>query len=78
MAWNEPYVKTETVKITAPTAIVTTPTKYHPGLGDLVVYLNGSYMIKGKEYTELTPYSIQFIEDLEQGDTVVFHYQKLW
>lgn len=78
MKWNEPYVKVETVTITSPTTIVTTPRRYYPGMGDLVVYVNGAYAVPGKDYKELTPYSIQFLEDLEVEDTVVFHYQKLW
>lgn len=78
MSWNEPYVHTETVTITGIQRIVTTPRRYHPGTGDLIIYLNGFYAVKGKDYKEITPYSIEFLEDLGTDDTVVFHYQKLW
>lgn len=79
MEWNEPYVHTETVTINNPNQrIVTTPKRYHVGSGDLIIYYNGFYAIKNKDYKEITPYSIEFLYDLEVGDTVVFHYQKLW
>jgi hypothetical protein len=78
MEWKEPYVKAETVEITSITNIVTAPRRYHPGQGDLIIYLNGFYAILGKDYNEITPYTIQFLYDLEINDVVVFHYQKLW
>ena len=79
MEWNEPYTHTETATVGSNgQRVVTTSRRYHPGQGDLVVYYNGFYAVKGKDYKEITPYSIEFLEDLEKDDTVVFHYQKLW
>lgn len=79
MAWNEPYIHVENVTVSASgQRVVTTPHRYHPGQGDLVVYYNGLYAVKGIDYKEITPYSIEFLEGLEINDTVVFHYQKLW
>lgn len=78
MEWNEPYVKVEPILVTSPTKIITSPRRYYPGMGDLVVFLNGFYAVPGKDYKELTPYSIEFLYNLEVDDTVVFHYQKLW
>lgn len=78
MEWKEPYVKVEPVEITSPTRVVTAPRRYHPGQGDLVVYYNGMYAVPGKDYKEITPFSIEFLYELEVDDKVVFHYQKLW
>lgn len=76
--WKEPYVAVETVTITAATKSVTLPRRYHPGQGDLVIYLNGFYVIPGAEYKETTPFSIEFTEELTKDDVVIAHYQKLW
>lgn len=76
--WNEPYVQVETVTIVDPTKSVTFTNRYHPGSGDLVVYLNGLYATKDYEYAETTPFSIEFTEDLQPGDVIVAHRQKLW
>ena len=78
MAWNEAYVKVETVEIAATTRIVTAPRRYHPGSGDLIIYLNGMYAVPGKDYKEITPFSVEFLYELVADDNVVFHYQKLW
>jgi hypothetical protein len=78
LQWKEPYVHVETKEITSKTRTITLQRKYHPGQGDLVVYYNGMYAVIGKDYTELSPYTVEFLYDLQPGDTVVFHYQKLW
>jgi hypothetical protein len=78
MKWNESYVHVETVEIVSPLKVVTAPRRYHPGQGDLTIYLNGAYAVRGKDYKEVTPYSIEFLYELEPEDKVVFHYQKLW
>lgn len=78
MSWNEPYKISNSVDIMGVQRVVTTPSRYMPGQGDLTVYYNGLYAIQGKDYVELTPYSIEFLYDVEEGDTVVFHHQKLW
>lgn len=79
MEWKEPYIHVEPMTIaTAGQKVVTTPHRYYPGQGDLTVYYNGMYAVKGIDYKEITPYSIEFLFALEKDDTVVFHYQKLW
>ncbi len=78
MKWNEPYVDIKVAEVNEPQRIVTTPRRYHVGSGDLTVYYNGSYAVKGKDYEEISPYSIGFLYDLEPGDKIIFHYQKLW
>lgn len=76
--WNEAYVHVEAVEIASVQRIVTTPRRYHPDSGDLIVFYNGYYAVKGQDYKEVSPYSIEFLYDLEAEDKVVFHYQKLW
>lgn len=78
MQWNEPYVHVETVDIMSVRRSITLPKRYMPGQGDLIVFYNGVYAIKGKDYDEISPFSVEFKYDLEPEDTVVFHYQKLW
>lgn len=78
MKWNEPYTHAEPIVISSPKKILTFPRKYNVGLGDLVVFLNGFYVTKEFEYKELTPYSIEFEDELEAGDIVTLHYHKLW
>lgn len=78
MQWNEPYVHTEAIHVSSVQRVVTTPRRFHPGMGDLIVYYNGIYAIKGDDYEEISPYSIEFNYNLEVGDIVLFHYQKLW
>lgn len=79
MEWNEPYAKGLPVTIVADGMnTVTSPTRYSPNSGDLTVFYNGVYAIKGQDYIEVSPYSIQFKFDVEKGDVVVFHVQKLW
>lgn len=76
--WKEPYVSVETVTMTATGKTVTLPRRYFPGMGDLVIYVNGMYAVPGKDYVETTPFSVEFTENLEPGDVVTGHYQKLW
>lgn len=78
MAWNEPYVHREIVEVTTPRDTINLPKRYHPGQGDIMVFLNGVYLTLGKEYTESSPWSIKFNGMLETGDSVTVHYQKLW
>lgn len=76
--WKEPYVAVHHVTVTTTTKSVMLPRQYHPGQGDLVVYVNGLYAVPGPDYRETTPFSIEFTEDLSPGDVIVAHYQKLW
>ena len=80
MQWNEAYSKMETVEISAPTRMVTLPRRYTPGMGDLTVYLNGVLAVRDKQYKELTPFSIEWIDtdELDVDDVVSLHYQKFW
>lgn len=78
MKWNEPYTHVETITIPSPKRIITAPRRYNVGLGDLTVYVNGFYAIRDKEYKEITAYSIEFVDELEAGDVIALHYQKLW
>jgi hypothetical protein len=76
--WNEPFVETETVKITAAVRVISFPRRYHPGQGDLWVFLNGMFAVKDVDYREVTPYSIEFTEDLSPEDVVVGQFQRMW
>lgn len=78
LEWNEPYAHSEPMMISSRQRVVTSPHRFYPGSGDLTVYYNGLYAVLGVDYKEITPYSIEFLYDLEIDDTVVFHYQKLW
>jgi len=76
--WNEPYVTVETVKVVAIGKSVTFANRYYPGSGDLLVFVNGMYAVKDFDFTETTPFSIEFNDDLQPGDVVVAHRQKFW
>lgn len=76
--WNESYVDVRPRDITEKTRLITLDRPYHPGQGDLIVFYNGGYAVRGKDYNELSPYTLEFLFDLEPPDTLVLHYQKLW
>lgn len=78
MKWKEQQTNVFTTKIAGSTKTVSTPNRFHMGQGDVTIYVNGIYAVRGTDYKEVSPYSIEFVEPLDAGDTVVFHYQKLW
>ena len=79
MEWNEAYAKGHSVTINSHgVETVTSPVRYQPKSGDLTVYYNGLYAVLDKDYIEVSPYSIKFLYELDKGDVVVFHVQKLW
>lgn len=78
MKWNEAYTKVFTTTVAGATKTVSTPYRFHMGQGDVQVFVNGVYAPLGKEYKEVSPYSIEFFDPLEANDNVTFHYQKMW
>ena len=79
MAWNEAYNFQNTFEVTTtPTRILNLPKRYRPGSGDLLVFLNGVLARKDLDYKEVNGYTIEFVDDLIQGDVVFYQLQKLW
>lgn len=78
MGWNEPYNTQDTFNITSTQRVLNLTTKYHPGSGDLLVFLNGVLARRNIDYKEVNPYTIEFFEDLVADDVVFCQLQKLW
>jgi len=79
LGWNEPYNFQNTLDISStPTRVINLPQQYRPGSGDLLVFLNGVLARRDIDYREINNYTIEFLEDLVEGDTIFFQLQKLW
>ena len=78
MRWNEPYLSQTVIRIVSTKNVINLQERYHPGSGDISVFVNGLLAAKDIDYIEASPWSLQFNFDLELDDTVVVQYQKLW
>lgn len=78
MAWEEPYAKIEHVIVQQTTRTITFPRRYDIGMGDLTVYVNGMLAVRDVDYKEVTPFSIEFSEELHESDVVAGHFLKFW
>lgn len=76
--WKEPYNYQEVIEVTAAKRLFNLSRRYEPGMGDLLVYVNGILVSEGDMYTEVNPYAIEFVEDLQEGEYIIVRYQKLW
>lgn len=78
MKWKEEVSKAFTTTIAGATRTVTTPNPIFMRQADVKVFVNGAYAVQGKDYKEVSPYSVEFTEPLEPLDNVTFHYLKMW
>lgn len=60
----------ELISATDGQLIVSLGNRYRPGTRELEVYLNGVRQVLNVDYTEVDPFTIQFVEPLETGDEV--------
>lgn len=76
MPWNEPFNEVQVVRVNGPRTIINLNKRYHPGLNDLEVLLNGIEAVAGKDYEETDAYTVTFLFELKQNDTVIFRRRK--